>query len=245
MFIFSTFGDQFSRMKKWMFALLLISMPMLGQSNYEKAVKLFEQANYTQAKPLFISVLKQDPNNLKVIEYLGDISSYSDDWDQSIVYYEKLKKLKPNEANYHYKYGGALGMKAKVGGKWVAIRLIGDMRAAFERAIQLNPKHIEARWAMIEYYLQLPAFVGGSEKKAQVYANELMKLSPVDGYLSKAHIDEYFKRYSSAEKNYKYAIQVGGSKNTYERLAQLYKEKLHQPEKASEILKTYTEKNKS
>lgn len=228
-----------------MFSLWFISMQMLGQTNYDKAVKLFDDEKYSQAKPIFLSLYKEEPNNLKVIEYLGDISSHLDDWDQSIVYYEKLKRLKPSEANYHYKYGGALGMKAKVGGKWVAIRLIGDMRAAFEKALQLNPKHIEARWAMIEYYLQLPAFVGGSEKKAQVYANELMKLSPVDGYLSKAHIDEYFKRYTSAEKNYKFAIQVGGSKNTYERLAQLYREKLHQPEKALQVLKNYNEKNKS
>lgn len=232
-------------MKKWVFSLWFISMQMLGQTNYDKAVKLFDDEKYSQAKPIFLSLYKEEPNNLKVIEYLGDISSHLDDWDQSIVYYEKLKRLKPSEANYHYKYGGALGMKAKVGGKWVAIRLIGDMRAAFEKALQLNPKHIEARWAMIEYYLQLPAFVGGSEKKAQVYANELMKLSPVDGYLSKAHIDEYFKRYTSAEKNYKFAIQVGGSKNTYERLAQLYREKLHQPEKALQVLKNYNEKNKS
>ncbi len=228
-----------------MFSLWLISMQMLGQTSYDKAVKLFDDEKYSQAKPIFLSLYKEEPNNLKVIEYLGDVSSHLDDWDQSIVYYEKLKRLKPSEANYHYKYGGALGMKAKVGGKWVAIRLIGDMRAAFEKALQLNPKHIEARWAMIEYYLQLPAFVGGSEKKAQVYANELMKLSPVDGYLSKAHIDEYFKRYTSAEKNYKFAIQVGGSKNTYERLAQLYREKLHQPEKALQVLKNYNEKNKS
>jgi hypothetical protein len=35
---------------------------------------------------------------------------------------------------------------------------------------------------------------GGSEKNAQHYADELIKLSPVDGYLSKGRIDEYFKR---------------------------------------------------
>lgn len=232
-------------MNKLLIALLFLPLFLWGQSNFEKAEKLFDEEKYAQAKPLFLSILKDNPTNLKVIEYLGDISSYSNDWDNSIIYYEKLKKLKPTEANYYFKYGGALGMKAKVGGKWVAIRLIGDMHESFEKALQLNPKHIEARWALIEYYLQLPAFVGGSEKKAQRYSNELMKLSPVDGYLSKAHIDEYFKRYTSAEKNYKYAIQVGGSKNTYERLAQLYKEKLHQPEKASQVLKNYNEKNKS
>lgn len=232
-------------MNKLLLALLVAPLFLWGQANFEKAEKLFQEEKYAQAKPLFLSILKDNPTNLKVIEYLGDTSSHLNDWDNSIVYYEKLKKLKPTEANYCYKYGGALGMKAKIGGKWVAVRLVGDIRESFEKALQLNPKHIEARWALIEYYLQLPAFVGGSEKKAQRYANELMKLSPVDGYLSKAHIDEYFKRYTSAEKNYKYAIQVGGSKNTYDRLAQLYREKLHQPEKAIQVLKNYNEKNKS
>lgn len=225
--------------------LLMIPPVMLGQAGIERAERLFSDEKYSQAKPLFLAALKESPNNLRIIEYLGDISSHLNDWDNSIFYYEKLKKLKPTEANYYFKYGGALGMKAKVGGKWVAIRLVGDMHDAFEMALQLNPKHIEARWAMIEYYLQLPAFVGGSEKKAQRYANELMKLSPVDGYLSKAHIDEYFKRFQSAERHYKLAIQVGGSKNTYDRLAQLYRDKLHQPDKAIQILKEFNEKNRS
>lgn len=233
------------QMKNLYYIVCLFSFSLLAQTNFEKGQALFEAEKYKQAKPYFENVLEQSPTNLKAIEYLGDISSHLQDWDNSIVYYEKLKNLKPTDANYYFKYGGALGMKAKAGGKWVAIRLIGDMKASFEKAVQLNPKHIEARWALIEYYLQLPAFVGGSEKKAQRYANELMKLSPVDGYLSKAHIDEYFHRYQSAERNYKSAIQVGGSKNTYDRLAQLYRNKLHQPDRAIQVLKDYNEKNKS
>lgn len=232
------------KLKSYIF-ILLVPFYMLAQTNFEKGEKLFEAEKYKQAKPYFEAAFHQNSSNLKVIEYLGDIASHLHDWDNSIVYYEKLIKLKPSEPDYHFKYGGALGMKAKVGGKWVAMRLVGDMKASFEKAIQLDPKHIEARWAMIEYYLQLPAFVGGSEKKAQRYASELMKLSAVDGYLSKAHIDEYFERYQSAEKNYKLAIQVGGSKNTYERLAALYKNKLHKPDKALELLKEYNDKNKS
>jgi len=138
-----------------------------------------------------------------------------------------------------------LGLKSQAGGKWVAIRLIGDMKASFEKAISLNPKHIEARWAMIEYYLQVPVLFGGSEKKAQRYVNELMTLSPVDGYLAKGRIDEYFERYKSAERNYIKAIEVGGSKTTYERLASLYKVKLMQPEKAIKVLEEYKDRNKS
>ena len=43
--------------------------------------------------------------------------------------------------------------------------MIGEVRDSFEKAIALNPKHIEARWALIELNLQLPGIVGGSESK--------------------------------------------------------------------------------
>ena len=232
-------------MRSKLFFLLLISHCVFSQSNFEKAEKLYDQGKYTLARPIFENIYKENLGQIKAIEYLGDISVQLKEWDKAIGYYQKLKNLKPNEANYYYKYGGVLGLKSKEGGKWVAIRLIGDMKESFEKALVLNPKHIEARWAMIEYYLQVPVLFGGSEKKAQRYADELMKLSTVDGYLSKAHIDEYFQRYKSAEKNYVKAIEIGGSKNTYERLASLYKVKLHDSEKAKKILEQYQEKNKS
>ena len=232
-------------MRSKLFFLLLISHCVFSQSNFEKAEKLYDQGKYTLARPIFENIYKENLGQIKAIEYLGDISVQLKEWDKAIGYYQKLKNLKPNEANYYYKYGGVLGLKYKEGGKWVAIRLIGDMKESFEKALVLNPKHIEARWAMIEYYLQVPVLFGGSEKKAQRYADELMKLSTVDGYLSKAHIDEYFQRYKSAEKNYVKAIEIGGSKNTYERLASLYKVKLHDSEKAKKILEQYQEKNKS
>lgn len=232
-------------MKKSFFFLYLVPVFIFSQTNFEKGEKLFNQEKYSLAKPIFESELKDSPNNLKAIEYLGDIAVHLNNLDKAISYYQMLKKLKPNEANFYYKYGGALGLKSQAGGKWVAIRLIGDMKASFEKAVSLNPNHIEARWALIEYYLQVPGLFGGSEKKAQNYANQLMALSPVDGYLARGKIDEYFERYKSAEKNYLKAIQIGGSKTTYDRLAALYKVKLLQPEKAIKVIEEYQEKNKS
>ena len=161
------------------------------------------------------------------------------------MYYEKLKELKPSEANYYYKYGGALGMKAKESNKFKALGMIGDVEDSFKKAIELNPKHIESRWALVELYLQLPGIVGGSERKAQKYSDELMTLSNVDGYLSKGHIAEYFKRYKEAEKNYKKAIEIGKSKTTYKKLADLYKNKMKQPEKAKAVLDEYAEISKT
>jgi tetratricopeptide (TPR) repeat protein len=212
-------------MKNILSFLLLFPLLIWSQPNFSKAEKLFEAGKYDQARPVFESFLKENPSHLKTIEYLGDIAGHQKSWDKAIVYYKKLKQLKPAEANYYYKYGGALGMKAKESNKFKALGMIGEVKESFEKAIELNPKHIEARWALVMIYIQLPGIVGGSETKAIKYSNELLKLSPVDGYLSRGQIDEHFKRYSAAEQQYKKAIAAGSTKIGGQMLANLYKNK--------------------
>ncbi len=231
-------------MKYLLFHLYFFPLLVMAQHNFDKAEKLYQQGQIEQAKNLLESVLKENPNHLKTLEYLGDIEGGSLHWDKAIFYYGKLKKLVPTDANYYYKYGGVLGMKAKGSNKFKAIGMIGEVKASFEKAILLNPKHIEARWALIELYLQLPSIIGGSEVKANQYANELSRLSAVDGYLSKGHIAEYFERYSEAEKQYKLAVAIGKSKNCYQKLANLYQNKMNRPDKAPAVLKDF-EKRKN
>jgi tetratricopeptide (TPR) repeat protein len=213
-------------MKQLIALFIVLPMMMWSQSNFSKAEKLFEAGKYDQAQPLFESFLKENPSHLNTLEYLGDIAGHGKSWDKAIVYYRKLKQLKPSEANYYFKYGGVLGMKARESNKFKALGMIGEVKESFEKAIELNPKHIEARWALVMIYIQLPGFVGGSESKAIKYSNELLKLSPVDGYLSRGQIEEHFKRYTAAEQQYKKAIDAGSTKLGGQMLANLYKNKM-------------------
>jgi len=221
-------------MKLFLSVFLIFPLLLCSQS-FEKGEKLFVDGKFSQAQPILENYLKSNPSNLKTIEYLGDISANNKSWDRALEYYKKLKQLKPSEANYYYKYGGALAMKAKDSNKLKAFGMIGEVRTSFEKAITINPKHIEARWALVILYIQLPGIVGGSESKAIRYSNELLKLSPVDGYLSRGQIEEYFERYASAEQQYKKAIAAGSSKTGSKMLANLYKNKMKQPEKAAKI----------
>ncbi|MGH2664985.1 tetratricopeptide repeat protein [Flavobacterium sp.] len=221
---------------------LLWPMMIWSQTSFEKAKKLFEEEKYTSAKPIFESYLKQNPNDPKTMEYLGDLAGHQKQWDDAISYYKKLKAQFPMNANYYYKFGGALGMKAKESSKFKALGMIDDVETAFLTAAQLDVKHVEARWALVILYLELPGIVGGSEAKAKKYSNELLKISPVDGYLSKGYIFEYFQKYKEAEKQYIKAIEIGQSKTTYQKLADLYKNKMNSPEKAKQILDLYQKK---
>lgn len=226
-------------MRQLVFFFVLMPFFLWSQSNFEKADKLFHAKKYKEAEVVFKENLKYYPNDIKTLERLADITSEEKDWEKAASYYKKLKQLKPNEADYFYKYGGCLGMRALEVNKFKAFGMVDDMKAAFEKAIVLNPKHIQARWALIELYLQLPGIVGGSESKAISYSNELAKISPVDGYLSKGRIDEYFERYDSAEKNYIKADEIGKSKVTFQKLYNLYLNKLKEPKKAQELKRKF------
>jgi tetratricopeptide (TPR) repeat protein len=207
----------------------------LAQTSFEEAENYFEREQFSKAKPLFEAYLEENPTHAKTREYLGDIAGYVKDWDTAIEFYEGLVEEEQDNANYHFKTGGALGMKALEISRIRALGYIGDIRKHFETAARLDTNHIETRWALVEFYIQLPGIVGGSEKKAIMYANQLAEISPVDGHLANGYIAEYNDRPKDAEEFYKKAISVGGSVHTYEKLTNLY-ENTNQPAKAIETV---------
>ncbi|HLV15411.1 MAG TPA: tetratricopeptide repeat protein [Xanthomarina sp.] len=212
---------------------LFLLIPFLGfsQTSYPDLEFLLEQKNYKKVEQLAGVIVANNSTDIKAIELLGDAFSYQKKWDEAIVQYKKLTKLKPEVANYHYKYGGALGMKALSVNKLTALTYLSDIKTAFLMAAQLDKTHIETRWALVELYMQLPGIVGGSQSTSLKYANELEQLSKVDGYLSKGYIFEYADEPELAELYYKKAIQTGGSITCYTKLSEFY-EKQKQPEKA-------------
>lgn len=225
----------FWNMNRVVFFLLFVPSMLLSQSNFEKGVQLLGSGKTELARIAFESVIKENPSHSKSLEYLGDIAGQNKNWDKAILYYKKIKIIQPNNADYHYKYGGALGMKAKTVNKFKALGMIDEIKSSFEKAAALDPKHTESRWALVMLYLELPGIIGGSETKAMAYSNELMRLSPLEGYLSKGYIDEYFGRNKKAELNYSKALELTNSKVAFQKLYNLYLNRMKNSDKAQQL----------
>jgi tetratricopeptide (TPR) repeat protein len=208
---------------------------VFAQTEIDKAEKLFAQKKYTEAISILEKYYKEHPNSIATIELLGDIAGQQKKWDEAIKYYAILKNSYPNNANYHYKYGGVMGMKAKENKNLKGLKMVDEVEKSFIKAAQLDPKHIEARWGLVMLYIELPAIIGGSERKAQKYADELLLLSKVEGYLAKAYIDDYFNRKTKAEANYLKAYQLEKSKKTFQKLYNFYVYKSKDAEKAKKL----------
>lgn len=217
-------------MKK-LLILFLVPLFSFGQSSLTEVEALFQKKNYVKAEQTILSYLEHHANDAIAIELLGDAYGFQKNWDKSIEAYKKLVDNNPNNANYQYKYGGALGMKALSVSKLSALGIIGDVKNAFLKAANLDAKHIDTRWALVELYMQLPGIFGGSKSESLKYANQLEALSKVDGYLAKGYIYEYDNEPDLAEKYYKMAIKEGGSVTCFDKLTSLY-ESESQPQKA-------------
>ncbi|WP_242117855.1 tetratricopeptide repeat protein [Aestuariivivens sediminicola] len=217
-------------MKHFLLFLLLFPILAFSQSEIAEAERLFQEKNYVEMEQLMLEFLEDHPENLRAIELLGDAYAYQKKWDEAKIRFKKLLEVDDKNANYHYKYGGMLGMKA-LENKFNALGLIGDVKSSFKMAADLDPNHIEVRWALVELYMQLPGLFGGSKTKSLHYAEELENLSKVDGYLAKGYIYEYDNEPDRAETYYKMAINEGGSLTCFEKLTQFY-ENENEPEKA-------------
>ncbi len=160
---------------------------------------------------------------IQALEVLGDSYAQQDKWEEAVLIFEQLVQLETKNANYHYKYGEALGRSALNTNKLVAFFMMNDVKEEFLIATKLDTTHIDSRWALVVFYTEIPGILGGSIKKAINYTEELQLLSPVDGYLSKGYVYEYDDENKLAEENYRKAIEVGGSITCFNELISFYK----------------------
>ncbi|NQX85814.1 MAG: hypothetical protein HRT67_07895 [Flavobacteriaceae bacterium] len=219
--------------------LVLFFFPLMlfGQSFKAQMTQLIADKSYKIVEENALKVLESKPEDKLALEFYGDALAYQNQWGKAMKIYKRLVIKDSKNATYHYKYGGAMGMKALKVSKWKALGMIGEIEAAFLKAAQLDAKHIDTRWALVEYYMQLPAIIGGSKSKALNFANELEQLSLVDGYLAKGYIYEYDDNSELAEIYFKKAIGVGGSLNCFQKLTNLY-ERENRPEDALKNIET-------
>lgn len=197
-----------------------------GQSAFAKAEQLSAASKYKEALPIYLSLLQEQPKDAKILRSTGVAYGKLEEFKEATEIYERLLALDNKNAEYHFFYGGAMGMWAKNAGKFKALSLLDDVKFHLKKAAELDSKHIEVRWALVQLYVELPGIIGGSISTSKMYADQLQKISPVDGYLATGFIEEYDKEYKDAEVAYKNAIKVGGSPLTYLKLAHLYSEKM-------------------
>ena len=152
-------------------------------------------------------------------------------WDAGISACQKAVQLEPSNSDYHLWLGRVYGGKADHSSFLTAATLAGNVRDEFETAVRLDPKSIDARADLADFYIEAPGIVGGGKDKAAAQAREMEKIEPAQGLMVTAKIAEKNKDLRTAEAVYRQAIDASrGQAGPWLALANFYRRTARYPE---------------
>jgi tetratricopeptide (TPR) repeat protein len=184
-------------------ALTLAAGAAFAQSGntMQQAAAAFEQGRLDDVKRLLAAYVGS-PTNAEAPYYLGRVSMQQRKWDEAADFFEKAVGMKPNNASYHYWLGSAYGEQALRANMIKQGMLAGKIHDEYERAVQLDPKNVDARDGLMQFYLMAPGFMGGSEEKAKEQAAAIAKLDSARGHYAMAQLYAKAKQTALVEKEF-------------------------------------------
>lgn len=182
---------------------LLASLAFAARSpEQQAAVDLYNQRKNTEARAAFEKLVAADAKNAEAWHYLGQLALRADDPETAVKHAEKAVALEPNNSAYHQRLGDAYGRSAQKASMLSQMGLARKCKAAYEKAVELDPRNIEARFSLLSYYQQAPGIVGGGMDKALAQAQEIKRLDPVRGRSALAGVHIAEKKYDLAFAEY-------------------------------------------
>ena len=161
---------------------------------------------------------------------LGRAALESNNAESAASHFETAVAQAPRNAEYQLWLGRAYGTQAQAANPFKQMSLARKTRSAFEKAVELDPNLLEARFALIDYYLIAPGFMGGDEEKAVAQSQEIRKRDALGGhrafariYMRQKKVDLARKEYvdgvreqpNSAQAHYQYGLFLFGNDKNY------------------------------
>ncbi|MHC1705685.1 MAG: tetratricopeptide repeat protein [Tenuifilaceae bacterium] len=188
--------------------ILLISTQVFGQSSIDKAKKLWEEKNNSEAKKILTAINDDNKDYAAAQYYLGRITVSEGKFDDAVEFFEDAIDANEKVAEYHTWLGNTYATIAQSANPIRQGMLAPKMRNAWEKSIELDKNNIDSRKSLIQFYLQAPSFMGGSVDKAKEMAKQITKLKPAEGHLQMGNIYIKEKKMQAAENEFIEATKV-------------------------------------
>lgn len=194
-------------MKKILTWILIMGPCLSFSQQLDKAIELYRTNKFEASKKILLSL---DDSDRKVRYYLGLVAFEQREFKEAVNYFEDLTEEDFDEPDYFYWYGNALGRYAQESSVFRQGLLAPKIKNAYQRAVELDPKNIDAHESLIEFYTLAPGFMGGSWEKAQETATHIKSLDPGRGHAAMATVWLRQEEFEKAEVEYRQAMEYDG-----------------------------------
>jgi tetratricopeptide (TPR) repeat protein len=197
-------------MRRFCAILLLVAVTALAAEPTlrEQVGALFREQKWAEAQALLEKAVAAEPGNAEAHYYLGMSFLNRNDADHALPSLEKAVALAPANSGYVQHVGDAYGLAAQKAGLFAKMGWAKKCKEAYDKAVELDPANLNARWSVMEYCRQAPGFLGGGMDGAYAQAAEIKKLDPARGRAAFASLYIAEKKFAEAFAIYEEALKA-------------------------------------
>jgi len=164
----------------------------------DRVTPLIAGQRWPEIERLSQQAVATDPQDAEAHYYLGLAQLNLGHTEESVAALEKAAQLAPDNAGYVGTLGDAYGLAAQKAGLFSKLGFAKKCKAAYQRAVELDPKSVTAHWRLMEYCRQAPGIAGGGLDQAYAEATEIKKLDATQGRAAYATLYAAEKKYDQA-----------------------------------------------
>src|ERR1700679_1114872 len=183
----------------------LASIAWASGPDLDMARKLYNLTDFDRSLQTLQSIPQKDA---AVYELMGRDYYMLAEYKKATEVLEKAVAANPGSSEFALWLGRAYGRRAETSNPLSAPGQASKARQLFERAVQLDPRNLDALADLFDYYLEAPGFLGGGVDKAQATAAQIAGISHAEGFAAQAKLAEHHKQFSNAEEQLHRAIEA-------------------------------------
>ncbi len=185
---------------------------------------LIRAGHWKRARALVEQRYQANPGDARSAYLLSEVKSTFGDLDAALDLAEKAVAADGKNADYHFQLATVCGQKAEKASLFSKPGWAHRFKEEAEKAAALDPRSLDPRFALMEFYLQAPRLMGGSRQKASTMAEEIGRIDPACGYLAQARLAQqdkdalleeaaFLKALAAAPHDYEVLVSVAGFYN--------------------------------
>ena len=169
-------------------AFLLCTFSGIAQTHDPTPQELMDAGHWKRARAAVEKLGQTKPNEAQTAFLMAEVKQAFGDLEGALPLAQKAVSLDGKNAAYHTLFGEINGSLAEKASLFKQMGLARTFRKEVELGASLDPRDIEPRSSLIEFYWEAPGMLGGDKKKCQEMVDEIAKINAVQGYLAAAQL---------------------------------------------------------
>jgi len=178
---------------------------------------LLDGGHWKRLRALVEPRVTANPNDAQSTYFLASAKEELGDLKGALPLAEKALASDPNNARYHLLVANISIELGQQAGIFKGMGLARRFREGAEKAAALDPKYVDARESLMEFYFDAPGIAGGDKKKAWATADDIGKIDATRGLLAQATLAA--KEKNSAKEEDFYSKALASAPNDFRVLA--------------------------